>query len=326
MKRRFGIFAGLLAILLLVCWMGCGCTEKYEEEKGAAPSEEHTEEPPDESPDAAATFRETTICYLSDEGFIVPVTKLIPWETGIAKAALSYMVSTPVNLSAAREMGLRTVIPDGVQLSLSIADGNALVDIAELNGLPDRETEDAMIRAIVNTLTEFPTVSTVTITRDGRGGTLENGAELPVRRGAYPLNPEEPELSASAGEVGVKLYFPNRSGALTIPVTRRLGDDPGIYSTVASLISGPESNLLRSCFPENTLLLGAAIENRTVTVNLSEDFKAVEQTEGMFSLAYKSLFLTLAERYGMDTLKIQVNGSEYAPEPIPDKMLNPAAR
>ena len=309
MKRIRIIPALILTVLFAALISGCGKSPAENAIEDAPPEQaEFNEEP------SPQTFRRTTVYYRSDDGFIVPVTKLIPWEEGIARAALSYMVSTPANLSAAREMGLNTVIPDGVTFELSIIDGNAKVDISGLAPMPSRESEDDMLRAIVNTLIDFPTVSTVTVTRDGAGGALENGALLPVRQTAYALNPEEPELAASTAGEGVTLYFPNSSGTLIVPVTRLMDDDPGLYGAVSALISGARSPRLMDCFPEDTLLLGAAMENGVVTVNLSEDFRAVESSPGLFTLAYRTVMMSLAERYDIARLRFQINGVDYEPE------------
>ena len=311
-RRVCAIITALLTAFTLLA----GCGEKRAEnlaEPTQAPSPEPTEEF-SESPDAEATFRRSTLYFLSDDGYVVPVTKLIPWEEGVAKACLSYMIGTEANDLAAAELGLNTVIPRGTALTLSIADGNALVDLSGMASLSSPERELAMIEAVVNTLTEFPTVSTVTMTRDGKGGTLENGTELPVRHGKYPLNPEKTELSVSAGAEASTLFFPNLSGSLTVPVTRYTSKSPSLYTLVSALIEGSEARGLMNCFPEDTLLLGAALEGGTVTVNLSEDFKAAARTEGMYSLAVRTLWLTLKERFDFERLKIQVNGVDYAPE------------
>ena len=106
------------------------------------------------------------------------------------------------------------------------------------------------------------------------------------------------------------------SGAVTVPVTRYMSKAPSVYSIAAALIDGANGKGLRSCFPENTLLLGAAIENGVATINLSEDFAAVAETEGLYSLAYRSLWLTLAERYDFTRLDIEINGSLFAPEEV----------
>ena len=302
--------AFVLALLTFV-FAGCGGGKASEE---SLPTEQIFEE--DEAPINESAFIKSTLYFVSDEGYVVPVTKLIPWEEGIAAASLRYMTASPANSDAARRMGLSAVIPDGTEFSISIKDGNALVDLVGMPALESERAELDMIRAIVNALVEFPTVSTVTITRGGSSAPLENGTELPVRQSAYPLNIEEGELAASSGGALVTLYFPNASGAVTVPVSRGMSAEPSVYSVAAALIAGTRERGLMSCFPENTLLLGAAIENGVATVNLSGDFKEVAKTEGMFSLAYRTMFLSLEKSFGITRLRIQVNGEEYAPEEV----------
>lgn len=308
--RRLLIIAVAAAALVFT-----GCGKGLGGEPSPIPTACPSEEPALDNRDGETVFREATLYFVSDEGFIVPVTKLIPREEGIARACLSYMASSPVNDLAAREMGLKPPIPEGARLDIRIADGSALVDIGGLAPLESAEAELGMVQAIVNTLTGFPTVDNVTITRDGGGGFLENGTALPVRQEEYPLNPEESDIETSAGGVRATLYFPNTSGALTVPVTRSLsGGD--ICSLVSALIAGTEKEGLMSCFPENTLLLGAAIENGRAVVDLSEDFGSAAQTEGMFTLAYRTLYLTLSERFPIEGLVIRVNGVPFEPERV----------
>jgi len=263
---------------------------------------------------SAGAFREATLYYVSDEGYVVPVKKLIPWEEGIAKACLGYITSSPANDREAARLGLNTVLPEGTRVELSIQEGTAVVDLSHLEPLASAEEERAMIAAVVDTLTEFSTVDRVTITREGEGGTLENGTELPKNQKRYPLNIEAGEIETSASVVPGTLYFPNLSGAVTVPVTRYFGSEPSLYAKAAALIAGPKAGDLMCCFPQGTLLLGAAIENGVLTVNLSEDFKAVEKTYGMYTLAYKTLLFTMKEEFDFDKLIIQVNGTVYAPE------------
>ncbi|MBO6061382.1 MAG: GerMN domain-containing protein, partial [Clostridia bacterium] len=68
------------------------------------------------------------------------------------------------------------------------------------------------------------------------------------------------------------------------------------------------------CFPKDTLLLGAALENGVLTINLSEDFASVAETEGLFSLAYRSAVRTLSPMFDFTKLRFQVNGRDFAPE------------
>ncbi len=322
------VLLAALILLAALCSAGCGLFSPEEEHRASptyfpAGQQIQSEEPAflgasDETPDASQTFREATVYYRSDEGYIVPVKKLIPWEEGIARACLGYMVSTPANDLAASELGLNTVLPAGVSFTLAIDNGEAKLDLIGLAPLAAAADEAAMLEAVINTLTEFASVSTVTVTVEGRGGALANGTELPVRSPRVALNVEQQELAASSGAAPSTLWFPNMSGAISVPVTRYFSSEPSLYKKVAALIEGPVTEGLRCCFPNGTLLLGATLENGVVTVNLSEDFKQVADTYGLYTLACRTLALTLAEDFTFDKLVTQVNGTDYMPENIED--------
>ena len=43
----------------------------------------------DEEVSASAGYRRTVLYYVTDDGFMVPIMKLLPWEEGIGRAAVS---------------------------------------------------------------------------------------------------------------------------------------------------------------------------------------------------------------------------------------------
>lgn len=309
-RRAAGAFFAALMLFAVLALCACGgdTFSGAEIEPTAAP----TEAPEcDDMPDARATFREATLYYLSDEGYVVPVKKLIPWEEGIARACLACITSTPVNDAAAAKLGLKTVLPAGTEFTLSIVNGEAKLDLKNAVSFGSLELERAALDAVVSTLTEFATVDCVTVTVGGAGGSLPCGAELPVREEGRLLNIEQSELAASAGGAAGTLYFPNSSGALTVPVTRFFSREPSVYTVVSALIAGPEGRGLMCCFPQGTLLLGAVIENGTATVNLSQDFEAVRETEGLYELARDTLLMTLSKGFDAERIVIEVNGRVF---------------
>ena len=74
MKRLF-----ILILALLTALMMASCKK--------------AEEPAEPEADTDSGYRRTTLYYATEDGFIVPVMKSIPWEEGIGRAALSYLVS-----------------------------------------------------------------------------------------------------------------------------------------------------------------------------------------------------------------------------------------
>ena len=114
MKRLFILILALLTALMMVC-----CKK--------------AEEPAEPEADTDSGYRRTTLYYATEDGFIVPVMKSIPWEEGIGRAALSYLVSGIDNDKSAAMMGLKTVIPEGTECTLRIGDGgSARVDLTDI--------------------------------------------------------------------------------------------------------------------------------------------------------------------------------------------------
>ncbi len=285
---------------LIFFMAGCGAKEEENYEEQAANSE--------------AGYRRTVLYYQADSGHIVPVMKLIPWEEGIGKAALSYLVGTEGNELAASAMGLKTVLPQGVEFSLRIGNGDATLDIANLPDFEDAKSEQAMVTAVVNTLTEFSTINTVQITLDGKHvRKMANGTDLSKSMSAIALNVEDGEVSVSSGNAhAMTLYFSNARATLNVPVTRYVEAEPTFADSVSALMQGPQDETLMNCFPEGTVLNSACISEGIASIDLSKEFCGVEDTEGLLQVAQDTLYLTanaFEEVYGVD---IYVDGEAYS--------------
>lgn len=304
-KRLLSI---LICIIITLTAVGCG--GKNEPKDTNADPDSQLEQPVN----SEAGWRRTIIYYASDEGFIVPVMKLIPWEEGIGKAALKCLVGTEANISATSVMGLNTVVPEGVTFELSINEKeHGRVNLLNLPKLSDQSAEIRMITAIINTLTEFPTIQTVSITVNGKGGKLPHGTPLPENSGRISLNPENADLATSTSETvhPYTLYYTNQSANLNVPVTVYSTESMTFYDAAASLVDGPKLSGLRSCFPEGTRLIDASVTDNTATVNLSGSFSDISYSPGLDVAAYETLFLTACGFGNVSELIILVDGTEY---------------
>ena len=221
----------------------------------------------------------------------MPVMKSIPWEEGIGKAALSYLVSGIDNDKSAAMMGLKTVIPEGTECTLRIGEGgSARVDLTDI-GQQTEEQEQAMVVAIVNTLTEFPSINNVSITIDGKEKkTLSNGTDISKPMESFALNIEDGEVPVSGEAHAFTLYFPNSAASLNIPVTRYMDTAPSFSGAVQEEIAGPKDEGLINCFPAGTELISAYIKDGIACVDLTKDFEKVADTEGMLDAARDSLY------------------------------------
>lgn len=302
--RRFAALAALIAALVL-CIAACAGNDAAQ--TAAEISEEGL--------DPYQGFRQTVLYFTTDDGFVVPVTKPIPWEEGIGRAALRCIVNTEENRDAAATMGLSLPVPEGTEFTLRIADdATATVDLIGLSACASADEERAMVEAIVNTLTEFPTIDAVKITVNGASDvTLPNGTKLSGAMSSCALNAEEGEITVSTdGASTLTLYFPNLSGSLNVPVTRYIEGAVTPETAVRELIAGPRAGALLNCFPEGTKLISAVIEDGVATVELSSEFLAVTSgTVGLDAAAYDTMFLTLDAIEDIARLDIIVDGEAY---------------
>lgn len=302
--RRFAALAALIAALVLCI---AACAGEDAAQTAAEISEEGT--------DPYQGFRQTVLYFTTDDGFVVPVTKPIPWEEGIGKAALRCIVDTQENRASADAMGLSLPVPEGTEFTLRIADdATATVDLIGLSACASADEERAMVEAIVNTLTEFPSIDSVKITVNGASDvTLPNGTKLSGAMKTAALNTEEGEITVSTeGASALTLYFPNLSGSLNVPVTRYIEGAVTPERAIAELIAGPKAGALLNCFPEGTQLVSVSIGDGVATVDLSREFLAITSgTVGLDNAAYETMFLTLDAIGDIARLDVTVEGEPY---------------
>ena len=275
---------------------------------------ETTAGPDSESLNGSDEYRRSTLYYLTDEGYILPVTVDIPWEAGIAKACLSKLVSNPENRIETQQKGLKTLIPEGTAIEMNISENKATVNLKNMPPVLSAEQEKAMFTAIVNTLTEFDNIKTVSVMVNGRTGKTANGVEMPVEHGKYALNTENAEVAVSGSAEPMLLFFPNGSGSHIIPVTRYIEGSGDLYTAISGLAEGTALENLRSCFPENTLVLATTVENGMLHVNLTSDFTTIAETPGLFELAEQTVLMTARQYADVNGVRFFVNGAPYTPE------------
>ena len=285
-------------------------------EAGASENQQDGSDPETgmENENADEDYRRSTLYYLTDEGYILPVTVDIPWEAGIAKACLAKLVSNPENRMEAQQKGLKNPIPEGTVIEINISEGRANVNLKNMPPVLSAEQEKIMFTAIVNTLTGFDNIKTVSVMVNGRTGQTANGVDMPAEHGKYVLNTENAEVAVSGSAKPMLLFFPNESGSHIIPVTRYTEGSADMYTAISGLAEGTVLPALRSCFPENTLVLAATVENNVLCVNLTSDFKLISETPGLFELAQKTVLMTARQYADVNEVRFFINGAPYIHE------------
>lgn len=301
--RKRAIAAALCLLLLFAL---CGCSLF-----GGEGDDILLEEPVD----ATVGYRQTVLYFETDDGLMVPVMKLLPWEEGIGRAALNQLVDTDENRISAAAMGLKNVVPQGVSFVLSIADDAvATVNIIDMPALENAQAEQNFVAAVVNTLTEFPAIEQVQMQFDGKlrknmpHGTAVQGAMHSIALNKEPLPVSMEENSA---HYALTLYFPNKAASLHIPVTRTVSSEPTLLLAMQELVEGPVDTTLRHCFPAGTDVLSASLVDQVAVVNLSKEFADLQQSPDLEMAALESMQLT-AKQFGTVTaLHVQVEGTDY---------------
>lgn len=301
MLKRF-LAAALAAVMLLLCFASCG--EKKEDV--------YEEVPVGNVPDD--DMRQTVLYYEDDYGFIVPVMKEIKWVEGIGAAAVSELKANPDADAGMEYMGFNPILAADADISLSIKNGAATLKLSEgAITAEDAVGEIAKVTAIVNTLTEFPTIDTVKIIQAGADGKLKHGTDISKAFPPFDLNVmttlSEEDLENASKLV---LYFEDESGEALVPVTKYIGGVADAFAAMNELVKGPGCHGLKSGFPENTKLLNVDVDDAGVaTIEFSKEFAEAAKDPNKEKKLLKSIVFSLKQFDNIEEVRILVNGKEY---------------
>lgn len=320
----------LIAAIVLVCawllWGGRGeapdgggvpelPTQNLDPEPSSAPPGEMTSA--EANPSAVAQKVSTIVYYQDNDGYLVPVMCNVPLEDGIAKATLNLMVQSTGNDMQAARLGLRTVLPENTTIELDISGGLARIDLSEeVLSLADAAQETNMVNAVVQTLTEFDTVTEVEFLIGGQKlEKLPHGTDISGRFTRRDINIETMETVQGLSETKpVTLYFPSDSAAVVVPVTRMVWSNPDINTAVLELAKGPgDSGSLENALPDGCGLIDVKVENGVAKVNFTKEFADLALNSDGGRMAVKALVLTCTQFEGVESVEIYVEGEKFDP-------------
>jgi len=308
------VLASVLAICLLMTlavWKGPALikallNDEEQEASNIIESPEDTE---------GNLLRNTVLYYGDDNGYLVPVMRKIPWPEGrgIGKAALRALVDNPANRSDIEGLGLSPILPANTEIiGMNIENGLSTVNFTSdfLNYASEKE-EQAIIKGVVYTLTEFPTINEVQIMVDNQKlKKLTFGTDV-----SKPLAREDINyFGEKQGKGKVIVYYQGTSNGIEdyfVPVTREIDVDNNEEVTairvIETLAQGPPENSgLFSVLPEGLQVRNVDVINGVAYVDFSEEIKKVED-ESVAQDIIKSVALTLKEYYKNDVLIEQVS-------------------
>ncbi|MBR3765487.1 MAG: GerMN domain-containing protein [Clostridia bacterium] len=294
---------------------------------GGDPAETMVWEEPPVTAETSTTLTEetemvSTVCWYEDgDGYLVPVTRQIPMQDGIAKATLSLMVQSAENDLSAARMGLTNVVPEGVTFDIDISGGKARVDMsAEALNCMNAEEELLMVQGVAATLCGFDTVEEVSFLFDGqKRSRLTHGTDVSGVFTADTVNLENVEAasaSASAYAEQVQLYFPSASGRMLVPVTRTVFSPADLPTAILELAKGPRSDSGLECpMPEGCGVKAVSVKNGVATIDFSREFAQIAQYTDGGHQAMQAIVFTASQFPGIKTVKVTVEGKAFNAEP-----------
>ena len=259
--------------------------------------------------------RSVTVFYQDADGYLVPMTRWIETQPGIARASLNLVIDSALNREELVYYGVYPIIPENTEiLGIDVRGGVATVDFNRyLLNYDSALSERNIIASIVYTMTEFETIERVRILINGYSqGILKYGADLgkPLGRDDVMINGELALTPDGTSKVDVFLMKQANIG-FVYPVPLSVADTtdsdylPEIL--IKQLLDTKAGGLLVNEIPQDVALLDTSTVNGDITLNFSKEFTnygGTAREEGIL----KQLAYTLRQCNGIRRLRIMVEG------------------
>lgn len=259
-----------------------------------------------------------TLYYRTKDGLLVPVTRKVTKQEGLAKAAINGLVDQALTREQLAYYGLYPVLPKGTTIrGLSIKNGNAIIDFSkEFLNSANKNDEQMILSSVVYTLTGFKTISNVEIRVEGKNlDRLVNGTDLSKicnRQNTF-INTEETELKDEC--VKCDLYYMvygNKELNYLVPVSKQIEkteDNQIPIMMFSELVKKPNESKYFTSFPEGTKLLSYNGQNGLVTLDFSSQISNYGGSEKEQSLL-NQIYYTVSQLKGVKKVKILIDGKE----------------
>ncbi|WP_053955912.1 GerMN domain-containing protein [Inediibacterium massiliense] len=265
-------------------------------------------------------LRDTVLYYKDDKGFLIPVMRKIPWtqDRGIARIALNAMIDTPSNREDIKEIGLQPIIPANTQIrGMTIKEGLCKVDFSkEFLNYFSKEEEESLIKSVVYTLTEFPTIDRVQLMVNGE---VPNVFTFGTNVASVMTRDNINYVSQGSSDQKVVVYYESTANGLLsyfVPVTKSIKKEDttpvNVLDALDALVEGPPEGIgLYTEIPKGTQIIGVDMNESVATINLTEEVLDVVENDQAASSMAKTFGLTLKEQYpNIAGVKLCVNGKE----------------
>lgn len=258
-----------------------------------------------------------TIYYQDQDGYLIPMTRWIMLQPGIARASISLDIDSPINREQTTYYGVYPVIPSGTEiLGIDIRDGVATIDFSrQFLNYKDARAERNLVASVIYTLTEFKTIDKVRILVNGYlQGEMKYGTDIsrPLGREDIYINAGQLQVEDSPEKVDVFLYKKANEGftymvPISVPAAGFAGELPEIL--VKQLLEVDSTGELATQMPEGVELLNWKSSNGLLTLNFSDGF-ADDSDEDKKIGVLKQLAYTVRQVKGITGIRVLVEGRQ----------------
>ncbi len=259
----------------------------------------------------------SVILYYQDKnGYLIPVTRWVPKQQSIARAAINGLIDKPVNREDVGYYGLYPVLPKNTEvLGINIKNGIATIDfnrgILEYNS---EITELNIVSSVVYTLTQFKTIDKVIIWVNGYDNVkLKYANDI---SGIFDRKNTMINSGRQKAEIGKSKYDVyylkklNLDRSFLVPVSFETGSLEEIPAgeIIQRLSAKAYQDGIYSELPGDIKLLDMGLDNGKIRVEISEDIMNYSGAEREDDILGQLLF-SFKQFDDYEKIDFKVNGA-----------------
>jgi len=264
-----------------------------------------------------------TVYYRDSDNCLIPITRDIYKEEGIAKAALRCMVDNDSNRSAVQSLGLYPVLPEGTEiLGMNIKDGIATVDFnSRILDYKDKTAENNIVAGVVYCLTEFSTIDGVKILVEGmEKEKLQYGADVSgvLDRDNVLINSDKVNLQDKLKKADIYMFkYIKDKNEFIIPISMEyigVPEEELPAQIIRMLAEKPANERIYSLIPSGVEVLGSRIEGNLLILDFNKEIKnygGTAREEGIL----KQILYSMKQLKNIEKIRILIEGKkDHLPE------------
>jgi germination protein M len=267
--------------------------------------------------DNAKNLIPLVLYYQDKDGNIVPATRKIVKQEGIARAAVNALIDDALKREEIEYYGLFPVLPRDTEiLGLNIKQGTAVIDFnSKLLDYDSKTAERNIVTSVVYTLTEFGTINDVKILVNGETKeSLQYGTLVsePLSRENVMINCEDVNLEQGYNKLDAYFLKSADTGYVyALPVSTVLSEaDIDVPAEIISFLCSEEGKGgFFSEIPQGVKLLDSSVKGSVLTLDFNGELRNYGGSTKENGIL-KQLLYSMKQVEGVDKVKILVEGKE----------------